>query len=1058
MATVAKKMLQPSLDASCERIIAQFEQNTIVDAIAFTRASLDRIEPAWRAALVTELARIDLERNFSRDYLHEVSWKPSQFYQAFGPLLEDSQLRAQVAFEHYRLARLHGKLVTRQQIGTLYAVVSDSWKELPLGSPSGLQARHEAQFPHIGEAFVGYTLIAELGRGALARVYLARQPDLAGRLVVLKVSGRLNAEADKLARLQHTNIVPVYSVHRSDGEDGLYAICMPYLGSLTLADLLLLFEGQDNRTCRIEELISTLVARRRSTLVNTTLGLSTTDQPKVEAPSTKIENSRAEAADDAIPLRVQTFEDGRHASARFDQQLGYEELMGALHSLVKRPNDMHSACLLIEGIASGMAYAHSLGIVHRDLKPENVLIANDGRPVVLDFNLSDEPTNARPELVGGTLPYMSLQQLQSLDGTTRASPADDVFAIGTIFYRLLTGHMPFATHSIDHLTRLIEDRKTPPKSVRKLAPHVPTSLSGMVMKCLDGNERQRYPSAKELLEDLVCFRERRTLRHATDRSLVERFQRVIARHPVITSASFLSTVAVALLLMVGIGWWWTTQRAQQLSQQLHLRQLTAAMPSILSKLHGPNREATQLHSGVAEAMQALSEWHISVQAVDANEQLSRLSPAERTQTLERLGQLTFAVASAEGNLALLATESTKHNQHIQAALSWNRIAAELSPQLTPACQFQRSQIQPEANKAGSESPSKPREDLADTPLAKLMLARQKGDIEGWLHWAEVMTTDQPADATAWFNLGAAHYTAGSFERARACFDVATKLQNSALNSVFWRGVASHQLGDHARALVDFERCVQSDTQWVAARHNRALAAFALQRLDAALADTAYLIDQQCAGPRVWLLRAQIDRLQGRPEQAQQDKKSAMAAKCFSADDWVAIGVQKIVPAPEEALNAFRKAIQLEPSNIAALQNSAHVLSEQLQQADQALQPVTRLIALRPNDAGNYATRGILAARLNREPAALQDADQCARLQPAAIEMVQLAGVYSLLSRSPGEEKKAKYLTQSLEWLRRALAKEPQLVSIIDQDPDTKAVRDEPVCKEMMASARTLTKK
>ena len=1057
MATVAKKTLQPSLDANCERIIAQFEQGTIVDAITFTRDALERIEPAWRPALVTELARIDLERNFSRDYLHEVSWKPSQFYQAFGQLLEDSSLRSQVAFEHYRLARLYGKPVTRQQIGTLYAVVSDSWKELPLGNPSGLQARHETQFPRVGEAFVGYALIAELGRGALARVYLARQPDLAGRLVVLKVSGRLNAEADKLARLQHTNIVPVYSVHRGEGEDALYAICMPYLGSLTLADLLLLFEGQDSRTCRIEELISTLVARRRSTLVSTTLERSSANNSSVEASAPDNEKPEAIGSTDLILTPARSAEHGSYSSARFDRQLGYEELMGALHSLVKRPNDMHSACLLIEGIANGMAYAHSLGIVHRDLKPENVLIANDGRPVVLDFNLSDEPTSGRPELVGGTLPYMSSQQLQSLDGVTRASPADDVFAIGTIFYRLLTGQMPFATHSIDHLTRLIEDRKTPPTSVRKLAPHVPASLSAIVMKCLHADEQQRYPSAKELLEDLICFREHRTLRHAADRSLVERFQRIVVRHPVVTSTGFLSTFATAVLLMVGISWWWATQHAQQLTQQLHLRQLTTAMPNILSKLHGPNREATQLQSGLAEAVRTLGEWHISAQAADTQEHLRLLSPIEREQVLERLGQLSFAVASAEGNLSLFETEPKLSHEHLQAALRWNRIAAELSPQLTPACQFQLSQIQPEAKKASSESPTNFDEDLADTPLAKLLLARQKGDISGWLHWAEVMTTEQPEDATAWFNLGAAQYTAGNFHRAWTDFDVAAKLQTSALNSVFWRGVTSHQLSDYARALADFEQCVQADPKWVAARHNRALAAFAMQKLDVALVDVNYLIEQQCAGPRVWLLRAQIERLQGRPEQTQQDKQSAMTAKCFSADDWVAVGVQKIVSSPEEALHALRTAHQLEPNNLAALQNIAHVLAEQLQQADQAIEPITHLIALRPNDAGNYATRGILAARLNREAAALQDADQCARMQPAAIEMVQLSGIYSLLSRGSVEDKQAKYLNQSLEWLRRALAKEPQLVTIIDQDPDTKAVREEPVCKEMLASARMLIK-
>jgi serine/threonine protein kinase len=75
----------------------------------------------------------------------------------------------------------------------------------------------------------------ELGHGAFARVFLARQPDLANRLVVLKVSNGFPGESQSLAQLQHTNIVPIYSQHRIGD---LHVLCMPYLGSTTLADVL----------------------------------------------------------------------------------------------------------------------------------------------------------------------------------------------------------------------------------------------------------------------------------------------------------------------------------------------------------------------------------------------------------------------------------------------------------------------------------------------------------------------------------------------------------------------------------------------------------------------------------------------------------------------------------------------------------------------------------------------------------------------------------------------------------------------------------------------------
>ena len=88
--------------------------------------------------------------------------------------------------------------------------------------------------PQVGDEFAGFRLIGELGSGAFGRVYLARQGDLADRPVALKVSTGCFAESQKLARLQHTHIVPVYSFHRA-GQ--LQAVCMPYFGATTLARL-----------------------------------------------------------------------------------------------------------------------------------------------------------------------------------------------------------------------------------------------------------------------------------------------------------------------------------------------------------------------------------------------------------------------------------------------------------------------------------------------------------------------------------------------------------------------------------------------------------------------------------------------------------------------------------------------------------------------------------------------------------------------------------------------------------------------------------------------------
>src|SRR5262249_35558049 len=98
-------------------------------------------------------------------------------------------------------------------------------------------------FPRAGEAWGDFQLLAELGQGAQGRVFLATQPALADRPVVLKLTPRTGQEHLSLARLQHTGIVPLYFA-QDDPAQNLRTLCMPYFGGLTLARLL---EGLRNQ-------------------------------------------------------------------------------------------------------------------------------------------------------------------------------------------------------------------------------------------------------------------------------------------------------------------------------------------------------------------------------------------------------------------------------------------------------------------------------------------------------------------------------------------------------------------------------------------------------------------------------------------------------------------------------------------------------------------------------------------------------------------------------------------------------------------------------------------
>ena len=107
-----------------------------------------------------------------------------------------------------------------------------------LSQDPDLQLLQESlRWPEAGSRFLQFDLVAEIGRGAFGRVFLATEPALGGRQIVVKVAPHGGGEAEILGKLKHPNIVPVYSL-QEDKTTGLAAFCMPYLGRATLCDVL----------------------------------------------------------------------------------------------------------------------------------------------------------------------------------------------------------------------------------------------------------------------------------------------------------------------------------------------------------------------------------------------------------------------------------------------------------------------------------------------------------------------------------------------------------------------------------------------------------------------------------------------------------------------------------------------------------------------------------------------------------------------------------------------------------------------------------------------------
>lgn len=155
-------------------------------------------------------------------------------------------------------------------------------------------------------------------------------------------------------------------------------------------------------------------------------------------------------------------------------------------------------------IARGLARAHDFQVVHRDLKPDNIFLhrGRDGHTVVklLDFGIARSMHDTRLTNAGeifGTPQYMAPERVMSID----AGPLADLYALGVIFFEMLTGQLPFHADNLPGI--LIKHMQEPPPQLSSLVQNVPRRLDELVMKLLAKKPEDRPVDAHQVIKELL---------------------------------------------------------------------------------------------------------------------------------------------------------------------------------------------------------------------------------------------------------------------------------------------------------------------------------------------------------------------------------------------------------------------------------------------------------------------------------------------------------------------------------------------------------------------------